>query len=652
MALVMGAARYGGYLGGVVVRNCLAADNVMRSVDPHGFKAGDVVLLKKSRKGGGSWPLGGTGGFALSGDGQRSEEYHVLASGLKTREFKLSATAGGSAVAFAQDIVVAEVFPKYDNVEALDACSMAAYDGLSNTLSTTINIYDAIGISSGSASTNRISTDWANGFSAGDRIIFMTREGGSGIRIGKTYYVNQIVDQWTFTLSLTSGGVGGAAVALGTDMTDGSVRKVPLTNLRTSHPRMLAIWLNLGLTPNSTDPRTELSANILTDIGLRGAVPVIYWQAVGPAASLQTVLDGDHDDAIDAVASRIAAYGSKVIVRWCQEMDGEFWPWSAGVNGNTAAKYRSAWKYVRDRVRNTTTLAKFLWTPLHGFDSTMSKRVEKWKPYWPGSAHVDYTGFDFYQWPINVKTRPNGDGLASTDSSDRLTFWMKDSGGSRVVGRHGLSVGQAFTFLSKTGGSNIVLGRIYYVIADGFSSSAFKFSTTRGGNAVSFGSNITAATVRGQESMLKQVREAVWAVRKLQGVAEPGSTAGALPIIIGELGYFGKTDFTDNAGADEPDPARPSPPDGEMSADWEEEPSEVLTTANKDIEDVFRRTWFRRGIPDLADNFSDLDGIIYFDVEADLTSKRQPNWRLDAQPAVTEVFAALLNRPRFRGTIS
>ena len=60
---------------------------------------------------------------------------------------------------------------------------------------------------------------------------------------------------------------------------------------------------------------------------------------------------------------------------------------------------------------------------------------------------------------------------------------------------HGLEEQQPIRFTALTGGSGLLVGTTYYLIADGLAAKTFKISLTDGGSAVSLGSNVTAATI-------------------------------------------------------------------------------------------------------------------------------------------------------------
>ena len=59
---------------------------------------------------------------------------------------------------------------------------------------------------------------------------------------------------------------------------------------------------------------------------------------------------------------------------------------------------------------------------------------------------------------------------------------------------HGMSAGQAIAFQTLTGGTGLVIGTTYYVIASGLTADAFKVSATLGGSAFDFTSDISAGT--------------------------------------------------------------------------------------------------------------------------------------------------------------
>lgn len=60
---------------------------------------------------------------------------------------------------------------------------------------------------------------------------------------------------------------------------------------------------------------------------------------------------------------------------------------------------------------------------------------------------------------------------------------------------HGLVVGSRVVFTALTGGTGLATNTVYYVIAGGLTSDAFKLSLAEGGDEVDFTTDVTVATV-------------------------------------------------------------------------------------------------------------------------------------------------------------
>lgn len=73
---------------------------------------------------------------------------------------------------------------------------------------------------------------------------------------------------------------------------------------------------------------------------------------------------------------------------------------------------------------------------------------------------------------------------------------------------HGLSAGDEVEFTALTGGTGLSTGTTYYVISSNLAASTFQVSTTAGGSAVNFSSDITAGTVaeRARSEMVRAVK--------------------------------------------------------------------------------------------------------------------------------------------------
>ncbi|WP_286166947.1 glycosyl hydrolase [Arthrobacter sp. AQ5-05] len=143
-------------------------------------------------------------------------------------------------------------------------------------------------------------------------------------------------------------------------------------------------------------PLTELEA-----VRARGAVTLLTWEpwAWGggtnqPAYALDRITAGDFDPYLRQWGQSLASWGHPVMLRFGHEMNGNWYPWAEGINGNTAGDYVAAWRHVHDVVAATgASNITWVWNPN--------------VPYWgstpltglyPGSSYVDAVALDGYNW--------------------------------------------------------------------------------------------------------------------------------------------------------------------------------------------------------------------------------------------------------------
>jgi hypothetical protein len=143
-------------------------------------------------------------------------------------------------------------------------------------------------------------------------------------------------------------------------------------------------------------------ASHYTSVGVSGATPMITWEPWGPAPytvanntfPLQAIAAGQFDLYIDSWAIGLAAYGGPVLLDVFHEMDGDWYPWGYGVNGNTPADLIAAYRHIHDRfVAAGATNVQFVWN------------VNFWNPagidqreFYPGDGYVDWMAVDAYNW--------------------------------------------------------------------------------------------------------------------------------------------------------------------------------------------------------------------------------------------------------------
>lgn len=145
----------------------------------------------------------------------------------------------------------------------------------------------------------------------------------------------------------------------------------------------------------------------LAEVADDGRIPMISWEAwAKPEGSytsatqalgrMDDIAAGVHDEYIDSWAEAAADYGRPILLRPFHEMNGFWYPWSVGVNGNSADDYVAGWRHVVDRFDAAgADNVGFVWSinTLASFEE--GQGVEA---YYPGDAYVDWVATSGFNW--------------------------------------------------------------------------------------------------------------------------------------------------------------------------------------------------------------------------------------------------------------
>ncbi|MDQ0754257.1 glycoside hydrolase family 26 protein [Arthrobacter sp. B3I4] len=133
----------------------------------------------------------------------------------------------------------------------------------------------------------------------------------------------------------------------------------------------------------------------------RGALTLLTWEPWTwgggidqPAYALDRITAGDFDPYLRQWGTALAAWGHPVMLRFGHEMNGNWYPWAEGVNGNGAGDYAAAWQHVHGVVAATGAAnITWVWNPnVPYFGSTPLDGL------YPGAAYVDAVALDGYNW--------------------------------------------------------------------------------------------------------------------------------------------------------------------------------------------------------------------------------------------------------------
>jgi len=132
-----------------------------------------------------------------------------------------------------------------------------------------------------------------------------------------------------------------------------------------------------------------------------GAIPMVTWEPwdyLGgvnqPAYSLSSIMSGAHDSYITRYALDAKAWGHPFFLRFAHEMNGDWYPWNEGLNGNTPGQYVQAWRHVHDIfTANGVTNATWVWSPNIEYGGSIPL-----SGLYPGDAYTDWIAMDGYNW--------------------------------------------------------------------------------------------------------------------------------------------------------------------------------------------------------------------------------------------------------------
>jgi beta-mannanase len=142
-------------------------------------------------------------------------------------------------------------------------------------------------------------------------------------------------------------------------------------------------------------------------VAARGSVPEISWEpwdssrrlgAAQPAFRLNGIIRGAHDAYIKRWAREMAAYKRPVMLRFAQEMNGSWYPWSESANGNHSGEFVRAWRHVHAIFDQAgASNVRWVWSPVAG-----DLRAEQY----PGPSLVDVVGLSGFVAGKSVFGRP------------------------------------------------------------------------------------------------------------------------------------------------------------------------------------------------------------------------------------------------------
>lgn len=145
----------------------------------------------------------------------------------------------------------------------------------------------------------------------------------------------------------------------------------------------------------------------MNNVSARGLMPMITWQPFDytlgvsqPNYSLARIIDGTHDAYITQWAQVAAAYSKPFYLRFAHEMNGNWYPWGYGVNGNTSGQYIAAWRHVYTLFQQAGAVnIRWIWSPnVAGNGKKNGTATSAFSSLYPGDAYVHWVAMDGFNW--------------------------------------------------------------------------------------------------------------------------------------------------------------------------------------------------------------------------------------------------------------
>jgi beta-mannanase len=154
----------------------------------------------------------------------------------------------------------------------------------------------------------------------------------------------------------------------------------------------------------ATDGSQNFPADWMTLVRQHGSIPLITWEpwvsmpypdsVNQPDYALKNIIKGDFDGYITKWAEAAKAWRHPLFLRFAPEMNGNWTPWSEGVNGNKPGEFNQAWKHVHDIFATQgITNVTWVWCPNVSYYGSIDL-----PQVYPGDAYVDWTAMDGFNW--------------------------------------------------------------------------------------------------------------------------------------------------------------------------------------------------------------------------------------------------------------
>lgn len=145
-------------------------------------------------------------------------------------------------------------------------------------------------------------------------------------------------------------------------------------------------------------------ADFVDSVIARQSMPMITWQPNQSIAGnksgsvLAAIINGSQDTYIRSWATAAKAAHHTIYLRLMHEMNGPWYPWGYGINGNTPALYLAAFRHVVDIFQQQqVSNVQFVWCVATSTANSANSKVNSdFTSYFPGDNYIAWTAMDGY----------------------------------------------------------------------------------------------------------------------------------------------------------------------------------------------------------------------------------------------------------------
>ena len=209
----------------------------------------------------------------------------------------------------------------------------------------------------------------------------------------------------------------------------------------------------------------RFDATRLAAVRKAGLVPMVAWEpwdgrrggttnrerATQPDFRLADIAAGRHDAYVRSWARGLRDLRAPVALRFAHEMNGDWYPWAEGANGNRPGDYVRAWRHVHDVfAREGATNVQWVWSPNIVYPGSYPMAG-----LYPGDAYVDVVGVvGYFGAPRDGRGYPTfeelfGPTLAQVRALTRRPVVLTETGGTEDGGHKAAWTRELFAGLKR-----------------------------------------------------------------------------------------------------------------------------------------------------------------------------------------------------------